>query len=214
LSEHLAPLPEPLACLLSPGPVEAPAAVAALGARALLDLAPLGPEERTPWPTWLAPHQVPAAERLRALLVRWGGALLADAPGLGTATPVHNRVGDLCHLLRLFLRDHALTALGVPSLRCVARGERDVDPAALRAAAARLCVSRSRERARTGWTAGPVALSFPARSGGAVARIGAAPDALLERLVAGIGQLDCGGEAAGLFRLLLLSQLASSLPAF
>jgi len=310
LSEHLAPLPEPLACLLSPGPVEAPAAVAALGARALLDLAPLGPDERSPWPTWLAPHQVPAAERLRALLVRWGGALLADAPGLGksyvalavalgcgerfalvvpavlvdqwrallarfdtraailtheslsapsyrplpsstalyrlfvvdeahrfrnpgtnryrglarlvvgakvllvTATPVHNRVGDLCHLLRLFLRDHALTALGVPSLRCAARGERDVDPAALRAAAARLCVSRSRERARMGWSAGPVALSFPARSGGAVVRIGAAPDALLERLVAGIVQLDCGGEAAALFRLLLLSQLASSLPAF
>src|SRR5438105_14277108 len=83
LSEHLAPLPEPLACLLSPGPVEAPAAVAALGARALLDLAPLGPDERSPWPTWLAPHQVPAAERLRALLVRWGRALLPDAPGLG-----------------------------------------------------------------------------------------------------------------------------------
>src|SRR5205807_1523445 len=164
-------------------------------------------------PAWLAPHQVPAAERLRALLARYGGALLADAPGLGksyvalavafavrqpfalvvpavlvdqwrallarfdtnapmitheslsatprrplppaaalcrlflvdeahrfrnpdtnryralarlvvgarvllvTATPVHNRVGDLCHLLRLFLRDHELTALGVPSLR-------------------------------------------------------------------------------------------------
>src|SRR5437868_13359932 len=204
LSEHLAPLPEPLACLLSPGPVEAPAAVAALGARALLDLAPLGPEERSPWPTWLAPHQVPAAERLRALLARYGGALLADAPGLGksyvalavalaagepftlvvpavlvdqwrallahfateaaivtheslsapsyrplpsstalyrlfvvddahrfrnpdtnryralarlvvrakvrlvTASPVHNRVGDLCHLLRAVLRDHEL----------------------------------------------------------------------------------------------------------
>src|SRR5438270_490056 len=226
LSEHLAPLPEPLACLLSPGPVDAPAAVAALGARALLDLAPLGSEGRTPWPAWLAPHQVPAAERLRALLVRYGGGLLADAPGLGksyvalavalafgerfalvvpavlvdqwrglleryesdapivtheflsmrrcrplppsaarcrlfvvdeahrfrnpgtnryralarlvvrakvllvTATPVHNRVGDLCHLLRLFLRDHALTALGVPSLRCAARGDRDADPAA------------------------------------------------------------------------------------
>src|SRR5438270_817000 len=310
LSEHLAPLPEPLACLLSPGPVDAPAAVAALGARALLDLAPLGSEGRTPGPAWLAPHQVPAAERLRALLVRYGGGLLADAPGLGksyvalavalafgerfalvvpavlvdqwrglleryesdapivthgflsmrrcrplppsaarcrlfvvdeahrfrnpgtnryralarlvvrakvllvTATPVHNRVGDLCHLLRLFLRDHALTALGVPSLRCAARGDRDADPAALRAAPARLCVSRPRGRARTGWSAGPVRLSFPARASGAVVRIGAASDALLERLVAGIVQLDCGGEAAALFRLLLLSQLASSLPAF
>src|SRR5438105_4752769 len=310
LSEHLAPLPEPLACLLSPGPVDAPAAVAALGARALLDLAPLGSEGRTPWPAWLAPHQVPAAERVRAPLVRSGGGLFADAPGLGksyvalavalafgerfalvvpavlvdqwrglleryesdapivtheflsmrrcrplppsaarcrlfvvdeahrfrnpgtnryralarlvvrakvllvTATPVHNRVGDLCHLLRLFLRDHALTALGVPSLRCAARGDRDADPAALRAAAARLCVSRSRERARTGWSAGPVTLSFPARADGAVVRTGAAPDALLERLIAGIVQLDFGGEAAALFRLLLLSQLASSFPAF
>src|SRR5438874_4832092 len=309
LSDHLAPLPEPLACLLTPGAIDAPAAVAALGARALLDLAPLEPEDGTPWPAWLAPHQVPAAERLRALLVRYGGALLADAPGLGksyvalavalavgepfalvvpavladqwrgllahfateaaivtheslsapsyrplpsstalcrlfvideahrfrnpdtnryralarlvvgarvllvTATPVHNRVGDLCHMLRLFLRDHQLTALGVPSLRGAARGDADADPTALAAAAARLCVSRSRERARTGWSAGPVALSFPTRGNGAAVRLGAAPDALLERLVAGIARLDSGGEAAALFRLLLLSQLASSIPA-
>src|SRR5207237_3906281 len=46
---------------------------------------------------------------------------------LVTATPVHNRVGDLCHLLRLFLRDHELTAFGVPSLSRAARGERDAD---------------------------------------------------------------------------------------
>src|SRR5207248_1358682 len=168
LSEHLGPLPEPLACLLTPGPIDTPAAVAALGARALLDLAPRGSEGRAPWPAWLAPHQVPAAERLRALLARYGGAPLADSPGLGqsyralarlvvgarvllvTATPVHNRVGDLCHLLRLFLRDHELTALGVPSLRGAARGDADADPTAFAAAAARLCVSRSRERARTG----------------------------------------------------------------
>src|SRR5439155_16186127 len=83
LSDHLAPLPEPLACLLTPGASDAPAAVAALGARALLDLAPLEPEDGTRWPAWLAPHQVPAAQRLRALLTRHGGALLADAPGLG-----------------------------------------------------------------------------------------------------------------------------------
>ena len=314
LSEHLASLPEPLACLLTPGPVDAPAAVAALGARALLDLAPLGSEGSTAWPAWLAPHQVPAAERLRALVARHGGALLADAPGLGksyvalavalafeapfavvvpavlveqwrallarfgtespiltheslsaphyrppppstalhrlfvvdeahrfrnpdtnryralarlvvgarvllvTATPVHNRLGDLCHLLRLFLRDHALTPLAVPSLRCAARGAREceADATALAAAAARLCVSRSRERARTGWGAGrsPVALAFPARAGGSVLRIGAAPDALLERLVSGVARLDSGGAAAPLFRMLLLSQLASSTPAF
>lgn len=309
LSEHLAPLPEPLACLLTPGSVDTPAAVAALGARALLDLAPVASEARAAWPAWLAPHQVPAAERLRALLARYGGALLADAPGLGksyvalavglaagerfalvvpavladqwrallarfateatiitheslsahlgrplppstalsrlfvvdeahrfrnpdtnryralarlvvgarvllvTATPVHNRVGDLCHLLRLFLRDHELTSLGVPSLRCAARGEGDAEPAALAAAAARLCVSRSRERARTGWSAGPVALAFPARRGGAVVRVGPAPDPLLEQLVAGITRLDSSGAAAALFRLVLLSQLASSVPA-
>ena len=310
LSEHLAPLPEPLACLLAPGAIDAPAAVAALGARALLDLAPLEPEGGTPWPPWLAPHQVPAAERLRALLARYGGALLADAPGLGksyvalavalaagepftlvvpavlvdqwrallahfateaaivtheslsapsyrplpastalyrlfvvdeahrfrnpgtnryralarlvvgarvllvTATPVHNRVGDLCHLLRLFLRDHELTALGVPSLSRAARGDAEADATALTAAAARLCVSRSRERARTGWRAGTVTLSFPTRTGGAVVRVGVAPDEVFEHLIAGIARLDCGGEAAALFRLLLLSQLASSIPAF
>src|SRR4029077_13846708 len=42
LSEDLAPLSEPLACLLAPGAgagaIAAPAAVAALGARTLLDL--------------------------------------------------------------------------------------------------------------------------------------------------------------------------------
>src|SRR2546423_8759170 len=306
LSEHLAPLPEPLACLLTQGPVDTPAAAAALGARALLDVAPLGFE---PWPAWLASHQVPAAERLVGILTRYGGALLADAVGLGkssvalavalacrepfalvvpavlvdqwralleqfatraavltheslsapsyrplpsstapyrlvvvdeahrfrnpgtnryralarlvvwakvlmvTATPVHNRVGDLCHLLRLFLRDHDLTALGVPSLRRAARGADDADPTALSVAAARLCVSRSRERARTGWSAGPVTLSLPQRATGAGVRIGAAPDTMLEPLVAGIARLYASAEAAALFRLLPLSQLASTLPA-
>src|SRR5207237_10722639 len=40
LSEHLAPLPEPLACLLTPGAIGPAPAVAAFGARALLDLPP------------------------------------------------------------------------------------------------------------------------------------------------------------------------------
>src|SRR5216117_2429914 len=219
LSEQLAPLREPLACLLRPGTEAPPAVVAAAGARALLDLAPL---EQAPqaWPPWLAPHQVAAAERLAAILRRYGGALLADAVGLGksyvalavalarnepfalivpavlvpqwralidrfgveqtqvitheslsvatarppdrptaafvvvdeahrfrnpdtnryralarlvvgsrvllvTATPIHNCVADLLHLLRLFLRDHALAALGVTSLRSAARREAD-----------------------------------------------------------------------------------------
>src|SRR5256886_12050365 len=56
LSEHLASLPEPLAFLLTPGAVGPAPAVAALGARALLDLTPLALEGKTPWPAWLAPH--------------------------------------------------------------------------------------------------------------------------------------------------------------
>ncbi len=308
LSEHLAPLPEPLACLLTPGAVDPAAAVAALGARALLDLPPLALQSEAPWPAWLAPHQVPAAERLVGIVARYGGALLADAVGLGksyvalaaalalgepfalvvpavlvpqwrgllerygadapiitheslsmarcrplppstarcrlfivdeahrfrnpdtnryrtlakllvgarvllvTATPVHNRIADLFHLFRLFLRDHDLTALGVPSLCRAARG--DADPHAVAVTAARLSVSRSRERVHAGYGTGPAALSFPERAVDEAVRLGAAPDAELQQLVMGIARLEAGGEAAALFRLLLLSQLASSLPAF
>ena len=306
LSEHLAPLSEPLACLLAPGAVAPPAAVAALGARALLDLPPGEALGRGAWPDWLAPHQVPAAERLVAILAKHRGALLADAVGLGksyvalavacalegpfalvvpavlvaqwrvllkeheleaqiltheglsasalqpfvrppvrlflideahrfrnpgtrryralarlvvdasvllvTATPVHNRVGDLCHLLRLFLRDHDLTALGVPSLSRAARG--DCDARALTAAAARFSVSRSRARVQTGYATGPVLLNFPERAASRSLRLGSASDAVLEQLVAGVARLEAGRDAAALFRLVLLSQLASSLPAF
>ena len=308
LSEHLAPLPEPLACLLTPGAVGPAPAVAALGARALLDLTPLALEGKMAWPAWLAPHQVSAAERLTGILGRHGGALLADAVGLGksyvalavalalsepfalvvpavlvrqwsgllkrydteapiitheslsvnrcrpfppaaarcrlfivdeahrfrnpltnryralaklvvgarvllvTATPVHNRIADLFHLFRLFLRDHDLTALGVPSLCRAARG--DADPHAVTAAAARLSVSRSRGRVQAGYDTGPGALPFPERAAGEAIRVGTAPDVQLQELVTGVAQLEAGGEAAALFRLLLLSQLASSLPAF
>ena len=307
LSEHLAPLPEPLACLLAAGAVGPAPAVASLGARALLDLAPLA--SKAPWPGWLAAHQIPAAERLVGILARHGGALLADAVGLGksyvalavalalgepfalvvpavlvrqwralleehgaeasiltheslsapsyrrprppstalhrlyivdeahrfrnpdtnryralakllvgarvllvTATPVHNRIADLFHLFRLFLRDHDLTGLGVPSLCRAARG--DADPHAVTAAAARLSVSRSRERVQAGYGDGPAVLAFPERAAGEAIRVGTAPDAELRQLVTDIAQLEAGGEAAALFRLLLLSQLASSLPAF
>src|SRR5690349_5345065 len=313
LSEHLAPLSEPLACLLTPGAGGAgagalapPAAVAALGARALLDLPAVEDLGRRTWPDWLAPHQIPAAERLVAILAKHRGALLADAVGLGksyvalavalarkepfalvvpavlvpqwrtllnehgtvapivthealssstvrlsdrptvrlflvdeahrfrnpgtrryralarlvvnasvllvTATPVHNRVGDLCHLFRLFLRDHDLTALGVPSLLRAARG--DCDARALMGTVARLSVSRSRGRARTGYRAGAVALSFPERVADRSRRIGCPPGPVLEQLVAGVTGLEAGRDAAALFRLVLLSQLASSLPAF
>lgn len=306
LSEHLAPLSEPLACLLAPGTITEPAAVAALGARTLLDLPSSEEIGERRWPGWLAPHQVPAAVRLAAILGKHRGALLADAVGLGksyvalavalargepfvlvvpavlvsqwrallkehgaeapiitheglsgstvrltdrptvrlflvdeahrfrnpgtrryralarlvvdasvllvTATPVHNRIGDICHLLRLFLRDHDLTALGVPSLLKAARG--DCDRRAVTAAVARLAVSRSRGRVRAGYELGRVPLAFPIRAAGRSWRVGCAPDVVLRELVAGVARLRGGSDAAALFRLVLLSQLASSLPAF
>src|SRR5437870_8240921 len=306
LSEDLQAPVEPLALLLRPGAVADAGAVVRRAARALLDL-PEGPCGG--WPSWLAGHQCPAAERLTAILDRYGGALLADAVGLGksyvalavalarrepfalavpavlapqwrallaqhntaariitheslstrnyrlppspapyrlllvdeahrfrnpdtnryraiaklvvgrrvllvTATPVHNRMADLFHLFRLFLRDHDLTALGVPSLWRAAGAGADADGNAVIAAAARLCVARSRERVRTDYPAVPAMGAFPKRMAGEVLRVGTAPAARLCELVSAIGRLDAGGEAAGLFRLLLLSQLASSLPAF
>ncbi len=303
LSEHLAPVPEPLACLLQAGEENPPAAVAGLGARALLDLAEGAPRD---WPPWLAPHQVPAAERLAAIIDRYGGALLADAVGLGksyvalalavterapftlvvpavlvpqwrallarhgaearlithealsastvrlsdsptvrlfvvdeahrfrnpetnryralaklvvgsrvllvTATPVHNRLADLFHLFRLFLRDHDLTAVGVPSLRRAATGT--MDGRLLAAAAARLSVARTRQRVQSGYATGPVSISFPTRAEGEIIRAGPTPEPQLRQLVAAVRQLDAGGEAAALFRLVLLHRLASSLAAF
>src|SRR2546426_7164213 len=83
LSEHITPLVEPVACLLAAGAVDSPAAVATSAARALLDMLGRESEGRRAWPPWLAPHQVPAAERLVAILTHHGGAVLADAVGLG-----------------------------------------------------------------------------------------------------------------------------------
>src|SRR2546428_611120 len=212
----------PRALLLRRGAVADAGAVVRRAARALLDL-PEGP--CASWPSWLAAHQRPAAERLAAILARYGGALLADAVGLGkpliarpvalvcgepfrrvvpavlvpqwrallaqhnaaapiitheslstgdyrhlppitapyrllvvdeahrfrnpdtrryralaklvvaarvqlvTATPVHNRLADLFHLFRLFLRYHELAPLGIASLRrAAAREGRALDP--------------------------------------------------------------------------------------
>src|SRR2546426_10188270 len=80
LSEDLQAPVEPLALLLRPGAVADARAVVRRAARALLDL-PEGP--CASWPSWLAPHQRPAADRLAAILDRYGGALLADAGGPG-----------------------------------------------------------------------------------------------------------------------------------
>ena len=308
LSEQLVPVAEPLTVALAPASEAAPRAVVASAARALLDGAPLAPiaPQSTTWPAWLAPHQVPAAERLTAIIACHGGALLADAVGLGksyvalavalarhepftlvvpavlvsqwrelldrfgahdtpiitheslsvatvrpsgrptvgfvvvdeahrfrnpdtnryralarivvgshvllvTATPIHNCVADLLHLLRLFLRDHALAPLGVPSLRNAAR--READRSLAYAAVARVIVARSRERVRSAYDGGPVSMVFP-RSTTEALRAGPASDALIADLVAAVAQLRAGGGAAPLLRLMLLRRLGSSLAAF
>jgi superfamily II DNA or RNA helicase len=291
---------------LEPAGEAPPRQVISSAARALLDGTPLAPIATFAWPGWLAPHQVPAAERLTAIIARHGGALLADAVGLGksyvalavalahhepfalvvpavlvaqwrglldrfsvtdslivtheslsvrpvrpsarppvnfvvvdeahrfrnpdtnryralarlvvgsrvllvTATPVHNCVADLLHLLRLFLRDHALAALGVPSLRSAARREGDTSLA--HAAVARVIVARSRERVKNGYAGGPVSMVFP-RSTTETVRAGPTSEALLTELAAGVARLHTGGSAAPLLRLMLLRRLGSSLPAF
>jgi len=303
LSEHLVPVAEPLAVALEPAGEAPPRSVVAAAARALLDSTPAAP---VAWPPWLAPHQIPAADRLTAIIARHGGALLADEVGLGksyialavalarkepfalvvpaillpqwrsllgrfgvhdapiitheflsnqpvslppvppvgfvvideahrfrnpetnryralarmvvgrqvllvTATPIHNRIADLLHLLRLFLRDHALAALGVPSLRAAA--QRDDDTSLANAAVARLIVARSRARVQSGYNGGPVTLSFP-RSSGESMRVGTTSDAILIDLVGAVARLRAGGSAAPLLRLMLLRRLGSSMPAF
>ena len=313
LSEQLVPVAEPLTVALAPERAsEAPPPdVIASAARALLDGTAVAPGA-TPWPAWLAPHQVPAAERLSAIITRHGGALLADAVGLGksyvalavalareepftlvvpavlvsqwrgllnrfgvqdtpiitheslsvgaravgaqhaaplhhratlfvvdeahrfrnpdtnryrnlarlvvasrvllvTATPIHNSAGDLLHLLRLFLRDHALAVLGVPSLRNAAR--READRSLAQAAVARVIVARSRARVQSGYDGGPVSMVFPRATTEAL-RAGPAPDALIADLTSGVAALRAGGGAAPLLRLMLLRRLGSSLAAF
>jgi len=307
LSEQLVPVAEPLTVALAPERASEapPQGVVASAARALLDGPAVAPSATT-WPAWLAPHQVPAAERLSAIIARHGGALLADEVGLGksyvalavalarrepftlivpavlvaqwralldrfgvqeapiitheslsvvtarpsnrptaafvvvdeahrfrnpdtnryralarhvvgsqvllvTATPIHNCVADLLHVLRLFLRDHALAALGVPSLRNAAR--READQSLAQAAVARVIVARSRDRVQRGYDAGPVSMVFPRTTTEAV-RAGPATDALLADLTAGVGSLRAGGGAAPLLRLMLLRRLGSSLTAF
>ncbi len=314
LSEHLVPVPEPFAVALRPAGEALPCDVVGSAARALLDGPSLAAAAAAAshWPAWLAPHQVPAAERLTAIIARHGGALLADAVGLGksyvalavalahqepftlvvpavlvsqwrdllnrfgvqetpiitheslsvgsrlvgaqhaaplparralfvvdeahrfrnpdtnrhralarlvvgsrvllvSATPIHNSIADLLHLLRLFLRDHALAALGVPSLRNAAA--READRSLAHGAVARLIVARSRERVQHGYDGGPVSMVFP-RSTTEALRAGPAADALLGELAAGVTRLRAGGGAAPLLRLMLLRRLASSLPAF
>jgi superfamily II DNA or RNA helicase len=301
LAEELRAPAEPLALLLR-ADTEAPAAaVAGRAASALLDLPPVPPRA----PPWLAPHQTPAFQRLIARIEGSGGALLADAVGLGksyvalavaaaraepfalvvpgilapqwrdllhrleleapivthetlsvrtnqlsghptirlfvvdeahrfrnpetrrygslaalvvgrrvllvTATPVHNRLADLLHLLRLFLRDHALAGLGVPSLRRAARAEMPAETIA--AVAARFVVARSRDQVRR-YPPGSLRLAFPGRASGRTVRLPTLPADELPAIIERVRHLSAAAGAAPLFRLTLLRLLASSAPAF
>ncbi|HUK22387.1 MAG TPA: DEAD/DEAH box helicase [Gemmatimonadales bacterium] len=301
LSEDLREPREPLTLLLNCGAEADPVLVARRAARAVLGSSS-GGRENLPW---LSPHEQPAVTRLREIIAAYGGALLADAVGLGksyvalavalsspdpfvlvvpavlapqwanllaemraragaiitheslstrhaaafpsgpcrlcivdeahrfrnsktnryqalakavvgvpvllvTATPVHNGLGDLLHLFKLFLRDDALAPLGIGSLADPSGVPREL----LQAAIARLTVARSRTRVRTGYAAGPRQhLQFPERAVGQVVRAGPIAEAEMETLVSGVGRLDVQ-EAGSLFRLMLLSRLASSMPAF
>ncbi len=245
-------------------------------------------------PTWLLPHQVDAARRTAASLEVFGGALLADAVGLGktfvalavatryhrltavvpaalhvqwrqaadrlgidltvvshealshgaavpdadlvvvdeahrfrnpttqrydrlarglrtahlllvTATPVVNRPDDLVHLLRLFLPDHGLALLGLPSL-ALALAKRDL--AAIAHASTPLIVARSHtvlDRLRT---------PFPRPLDGPVRCSPPLPAPLLTDLLATLDTLEFpafrGEQAAHLLRAHILHRLASS----
>lgn len=301
LSEQLVPLPAPAALLLEPGPVAAPGPVCREAARALLDL----PATSPPAPAWLAPHQIPAFRRLSAILARYGGAVLADAAGMGksyvalaiarsrlpvtlvvpavlmpqwralcerldvparivstesfsqrtanlgrraklvvideahrfrnpdtrryralsrsmigsqvlllSATPVHNRLGDLLHLFRLFLRDDALAVLGLSSLRLAALGSAP-ESVNLTAVAARMVVARSRSRARAGYDGSAMPLTFPRRGRHLTVTAPPVDQPVLAALVTGIQSLQGPGDSGGgpLLRLTLLRRLASSLAA-
>ncbi len=125
---------------------------------------------------------------------------------LVSATPVHNRPADLLHLLRIFLRDDALVAFGVPSLTVAARAPR-VGPA-VHAAIARIVIARSRRRVSDAWSG----MHFPERADAQVIRAASAAPAMLAALIDGVKRLRLPGAAA-LHRLTLLRRLASSLPA-
>src|SRR5207247_10814440 len=116
------------------------------------------------------------------------------------------------NLLLRFLRGPALAALGLASLRRAARGA--LDAGTLANVAARLIVARSRGRVQAAYGRGPLALTFPARWQGEIVRAGPLPVDQLACVIAELQRLEPPGGAAALFRLVLLSRLASSLPAF
>jgi hypothetical protein len=120
-----------------------------------------------------------------------------------TATPVVNRAADLAALVRLFLADHGLAALGVPSLEAAA-GREAIDP--LLRALYPLVVARSPD------TAGVSAL-LPAAYDAAVIRLPTVDPACHGEIVprlAGLEFPSFGTDAAGLLRTHLALRFASS----
>ncbi len=140
---------------------------------------------------------------------RLGGAAPRARLLLLTATPVVNRVADVVHLVRLFLPDHGLAILGIPSMaEAVAR--REVE--ALSHALSALVVARSPEAiARPG-------LGLPAVSDGRVIVCPTLEPGALAPVLRSIDALDfptfADRRAADLLRLHLCHRLASSAPAF
>ena len=81
-AEALAGIADPLFPALTTARVVPPAGAARAILGALLE--PLdSPAAGEPLPGWLLPHQADAVTRVRAILRRFGGALVADGVGLG-----------------------------------------------------------------------------------------------------------------------------------
>jgi hypothetical protein len=132
---------------------------------------------------------------------------LGDADTLlVSATPVVNNPKDLLRLLRLFLPDHALAVLGVPSLE----GAADIgDHMAITYAATQFTVARS-ERSITL----PHDMRMPAARDGRVERLAPLPVDTLDSVLEQIDQLTFPGfdgtPGAHLLRAHLYHRLASS----
>lgn len=127
---------------------------------------------------------------------------------LVTATPVVNRAQDLLHLLRLFLPDHALAGLGVPSLQGAFTEERFLD---VLHAVAPLIVARDEH------TAAGLSHALPAVADAKVFRASPLEPGRLTVVVRETLSLRfpaLGPEAPELLRRHLLHRLASSADAF
>jgi superfamily II DNA or RNA helicase len=196
--------------------------------RALLDRLNLAAEivthEELSRPTVRLPDRpspfliVDEAHRFRAPETRRYDRLARLAVGrrvlLVTATPVCNRPADLIHLVRIFTRDDALVAYGVPSLLRATRCDTVTD--ALVEALGHLVVARSRtqvekETRTDAWTGG-----FPTRVPGTPIRMAPAPEGIVAAALHQLRRLNlpAADGAGSLLKLTLVKRLASSIPAF